>query len=82
MAGNKERARQADRKLVAEHAHLLPRVRGSVKAMAEREAEVQGRETVMEVEEVVRVEAKLRRRQMVKQRLLVGGGVEERMDVD
>jgi large subunit ribosomal protein L24e len=27
MRGNKERQRQADRKLVAEHSHLLPRVR-------------------------------------------------------
>ncbi|MCJ1416996.1 ATPase-activating ribosome biosynthesis protein [Xylographa parallela] len=71
MAGNKERQREADRKLVAENEHLLPRQRASERmALDEMDEE---RVTVPALEE--------KRKQKLKQRLLVGGGVEE-MDVD
>ncbi|MCJ1399492.1 ATPase-activating ribosome biosynthesis protein [Xylographa trunciseda] len=71
MAGNKERQREADRKLVAENEHLLPRQRASERmALEEMDEE---RVTVPVLEE--------KRKQKLKQRLLVGGGVEE-MDVD
>lgn len=57
MKGNKQREKDADRKLVAENEHLLPRVRGSeLKRRREREEqegmEVEGEE---EEEEVVAV---------------------------
>lgn len=74
MAGNKERVRAANRKLVAENEHLLPRQRAS-----ERMA--------VEVEEPLEVEAmevpvqKVKEKRM-KQRAIVGGGVEDSMDVD
>lgn len=73
MAGNKEKAKAADRKLVAENEHLLPRVRAS-----ERMQDVVEEPLVEEVrleQPVQKVKGKKR------QRLLVGGGVEE-MDVD
>lgn len=78
MAGNKEKQREADRKLVAENEHLLPRLRGSEKMAGVVEEEEQPlREEIAErlEEPVQKVTAKKR------QRLLVGGGVEE-MDVD
>lgn len=94
MAGNKERERAVDRKLVAEMEHLIPRVRGSekMKEVAEKEKEKE-KEAVMVVDkekEVVteqvperRVRKKVQQQmQRVKQRLLVGGGVENEMDVD
>ncbi|MCJ1474912.1 ATPase-activating ribosome biosynthesis protein [Lambiella insularis] len=72
MAGNKERQREADRKLVAENEHLLPRQRASER---------------MALEEIEEQRAKLqalaeKREQKVKHRLLVGGGVEEVMELD
>ena len=75
MAGNKERAKAANRKLVAENEHLLPRVRGSEKM-------------AMEVEEPLELEAmevppqKQKRARKIKQRRRVDGGVEDEMDVD
>lgn len=76
MAGNKEREKAANRKLVAENEHLLPRMRAS-----EKKTEA--------VEEMVVEEAKLelpaqkqRSKQKVKKRLLVGGGVEDQMEFD
>jgi len=75
MAGNKERQKAADRKLVAENEHLLPRVRAS-----ERLAEEAAREGLEETVEVPVQKSK--QKQKVQQRLLVGGGVEDRMDVD
>lgn len=71
MVGNKEREKAADRKLVAENEHLLPRVRGSEKM-----------DLVVEepLEEEVTMELPAHRRrekQKVKQRLLVTGGVED-----
>ena len=75
MAGNRERMRAANRKLVAENEHLLPRQRAS-----ERIA--------MEVEEPLEVEAmevpvqRVKEKTRVKQRIKVGGGLEDEMDVD
>ncbi|KAI4262320.1 MAG: hypothetical protein L6R42_002503 [Xanthoria sp. 1 TBL-2021] len=76
MAGNKERERAADRKLVAENEHLLPKLRASERIAAELEQEP----LVEDIEQEVPPQ-KLKRKQKTKQRLLVGGGVEE-MDVD
>ena len=75
MAGNKERGREADRKLVEENAHLLPRVRGSERMATAEE---------MVAEEVVEEKVEVPKQKMVgkrKQRLLVDEGVEH-MDVD
>ena len=75
MAGNKERVRAANRKLVAENEHLLPRQRASERMAAE-------------VEEPLEVEAmkvpvqKEKEKKRVKQRMQVGGGMEDEMDVD
>lgn len=73
MAGNKEKAKAADRKLVAENEHLLPRVRASER-MQDVVEEPLAEEVRLE-QPMQKVKAKKR------QRLLVGGGVEE-MDVD
>ncbi|KAL9053642.1 MAG: hypothetical protein Q9206_003854 [Seirophora lacunosa] len=77
MAGNKERQKAADRKLVAENEHLLPRLRASERMAEEMEAEPLEVSVVQEVPP-----RKTARKQKVKQRLLVGGGVENVMDVD
>ena len=75
MAGNRERVRAANRKLVAENEHLLPRQRASERIAAE-------------VEEPLEVEAmqipvqKLQEKTRMKQRVKVGGGVEDMMDMD
>lgn len=73
MAGNKEREKAANAKLVAENEHLLPRVRASER-MAGVEVEAPLEEETMEV-------PKMKKKMKAKQRLLVGGDVEE-MDVD
>ena len=73
MAGNKERQREADRKLVAENEHLLPRERASLRMAAESNEQI-------EAIEAPRLQAQLKQKK--KQRLLVGGGVEDTMDVD
>ena len=75
MAGNRERVRAANRKLVAENEHLLPRQRASERIAAE-------------VEEPLEVEAmqipvqKLQEKQRMKRRVKVGSGVEDVMDMD
>ena len=74
MAGNVEKQREADRKLVAENEHLLPRERASEK-IAREAMQIQN-----EVVEVPRL--KERRKQKPRQRLLVNGEVEDQMDVD
>ncbi|KAL8854789.1 MAG: hypothetical protein Q9221_000295 [Calogaya cf. arnoldii] len=76
MAGNKERERAADRKLVAENEHLLPRMRFSERMAAE---EMEQEPLVEDKQEVP--PKKLKKKQKTKQRLLVSGGVED-MDVD
>lgn len=95
MKGNKQREKDANRKLVAENEHLLPRVRGSeLKRRREEEGEQEGMEVVeVEVEEVEVVEKEEEERVRVskkvilngkrKQRLLLSGGTEnEDMEVD
>lgn len=75
MAGNKKRARAANRKLVAENEHLLPRQRASERMAAEIEEPLE-----VEAMEIPLQNVKEKRR--VKQRMKVGGGVENEMDVD
>lgn len=96
MKGNKQREKDANRKLVAENEHLLPRVRGSeLKRRREEEqedmeveveVEVDEEEVVVEDEEEERVEVKKKKgilKGKRKQRLLVNGGTEnEDMEVD
>ncbi|KAL8827028.1 MAG: hypothetical protein Q9191_003439 [Dirinaria sp. TL-2023a] len=72
MAGNKEREKAANRKLVAENQHLLPRVRTS------EEMEDLVEEPFAEDLSLREPNQKLKRKK--KQRLLVDGGVEE-MDI-
>ncbi len=77
MAGNREKKMAADRKLVAENEHLLPRVRASERLAMEGVEKVVEEEGVQkEVGEKRKVERK------IKRRLLVGGGVEDEMEVD
>ncbi|KAL8682349.1 MAG: hypothetical protein Q9186_001625 [Xanthomendoza sp. 1 TL-2023] len=76
MAGNKEMEKVANRKLVAENEHLLPKIRASERMAAEVEQEP----LVEDIEQEIPL-PKIKRKQKTKQRLLVGGGVEE-MDMD
>src|SRR5437762_10102336 len=78
MSGNKEREREASRKLVAENEHLLPRIRGSEKRKLEMQLddEDQMEESLLEMASKGKVE-----KRKAKRRLLVDGG-EENMDVD
>lgn len=79
MAGNKEREKAANKKLVAENEHLLPRVRASKKmALAEENSLLE--DTLEEMLDPL--DRILARTQKTKRRLLVGGGVVEEMDVD
>ncbi|KAL8924774.1 MAG: hypothetical protein Q9208_003864 [Pyrenodesmia sp. 3 TL-2023] len=78
MAGNKEREKAANRKIVAENEHLLPRVRASERMAAEMLEQQPLKEEI--VQEVPR--QKVAMKQKMKQRLLRGGGVEYEMDVD
>ena len=75
MAGNKERARAANRKLVAENEHLLPRQRASERMAVEMEEP-------LEVEAMEIPLQNMKEKKRVKQRMKVGGGVENEMDVD
>ncbi len=90
MAGNKERERAANRKIVAENGHLLPRVRASERKRREEEdGQIEESEVIEQIDEVMVVEEEVklkgilkRKKMKVKQKLLVSGGVEESMDVD
>ena len=75
MAGNKKRARDANRKLVAENEHLLPRQRASERMAAEMEEP-------LEVEAMEIPLQNVKEKKRIKQRMKVGGGVENEMDVD
>ncbi|KAI4191786.1 MAG: hypothetical protein LQ346_004607 [Caloplaca aetnensis] len=77
MAGNKEREKLANRKIVAENEHLLPRVRASERMAAEMEQQPLAQEAV-QAAPPQRVAMKQKR----KQRLLREGGVENEMDMD
>lgn len=76
MEGNKERQKEADRKLVAEYEHLLPRMRASERAALEAENG--------EVEEVPleREKSKVFGKMKERRRVLVDGGVEDEMEID
>lgn len=83
MAGNKEREREANRKLVAENEHLLPKMRASERKALE-EAAAQGLDVEEEEEaplqrEKTKVFGKIKER---KRKVLVDGGVEDDMDMD
>ena len=81
MEGNKEKQKMADAKLVAENEHLLPRMRGSEKRALEMDVEG---EKAMAEEVVVPLATaeKAKVRGKVRQRMLVGGGVEDVMDTE
>ncbi|KAI9803666.1 MAG: hypothetical protein M1833_000578 [Piccolia ochrophora] len=72
---SREKARLEDARVVVEGEHLLPKVLDGEKAIVEGER--LGESMVVGVE---RERGKEKRR--ARQRLLVGGGVEEEMDVD
>jgi large subunit ribosomal protein L24e len=76
MAGNKETEKAANRKLVAENEHLLPKMRASERAALEAANE--------EVEELhlEREKPKVFGKMKQRQRALVDGGVEDEMDVN
>ena len=77
MAGNKERVRAANRKLVAENEHLLPRQRASERMAAEVEQPLEVEPIKVPVQK-----EKEKEKKRVKQRMQVGGGMEDEMDVD
>ncbi|KAI9827974.1 MAG: ATPase-activating ribosome biosynthesis protein [Phylliscum demangeonii] len=78
MAGNKERQRAANRKLVAENQHLLP-------PEARLAAELPTMETQEAAEAVVVAQPEARSKVATKtksrKRLLVGGGVDDELEV-
>ncbi len=73
-----ERVRNA--RLVEEQGNLLPRVRGSVRVLGEEREKmaVDGEEEVLAQQLAVKQKVAAK----VKRRMLVGGGVEDVMDVD
>lgn len=84
MAGNKQREREANRKLVAENQHLLPRDQRTDIVAADKEADVVSEDGMMHVEseeeevqqpELVKVKVKVSKR---RQKVGAGDG----MDVD
>ena len=78
MAGNKEREKEANRKLVAENEHLLPKMRASdKKALEEQNAGMEVEEAPLEREKS-KVFGKMKQRR----RVLVDGGMEDEMDMD
>lgn len=81
MAGNKERAKAANAKLVAENEHLLPKARASKKMASGAEKPLVGNAEMLK-DMLDPLDQILARKQKTKRRLLVGGGVEEQMDVD
>ena len=84
MAGNKEREREANRKLVAENEHLLPKMRASERRALEEAAAAAGLDVEEEEEaplqrEKAKVFGKMQER---RRKVLVDGGVEDEMDMD
>lgn len=75
MAGNREKVRAANRKLVAENEHLLPRQRASERIATEVEVPLEVKAMEIPVQ-------KVKHKNKVRQRMKVGGGVEDVMDVD
>ena len=85
MAGNKERERAANRKLVAENQHLLPK---EIRQM-DREREMETRSLADEMDmttedkEVLSSSSLSNQQKIrVKRRVLINGAIEEDMDVD
>ena len=76
MAGNKERQKEADRKLVAEYDHLLPKMRASERAALEAE------NGELEEAPLEREKSKVFGKMKERRRVLVDGGVEDEMDMD
>lgn len=76
MASNKERQREADRKLVAENQHLLPKMRASERAGLEKIG------AEMEELPLEREKSKVFGKMKQRRKVLVDGGVEDEMDVD
>jgi len=76
MAGNKEREKAANRKLVVENEHLLPKLRASERAALE--------DANQEVEEVPleREKSKVFGKMKQRRKVLVDGGIEDEMDMD
>jgi large subunit ribosomal protein L24e len=81
MAGNKEREREANRKLVAENEHLLPKMRASER-MALEEAAAAAGEDIEEEVPLQREKSKVFGKMQQRRKVLVDGGVEDEMDVD
>jgi large subunit ribosomal protein L24e len=77
MAGNKEREREANRKLVAENEHLLPKMRAS-----ERAALVENGVEGLDEQPIEREKTKVFGKMKVRRKALVDGGVEDEMQVD
>ncbi|KAL8840132.1 MAG: hypothetical protein Q9170_001480 [Blastenia crenularia] len=77
MAGNKQKVKAANLKLVAENMHLLPKIRASDRMAEEVEQQPLVEEILQEVQP-----QKAARKQKIRQRILVGGGIENEMDVD
>ncbi|KAL6713415.1 ATPase-activating ribosome biosynthesis protein [Lecanora helva] len=80
MAGNKQKERLENAKLVAENEHLLPRMRASEKKAMEIEEPAQ-----LEITEIAKIPAQKEEQKItkkMKRRLLVGGGVQDEMEVD
>jgi large subunit ribosomal protein L24e len=81
MEGNKEREKAANRKLVAENSHLLPKMRGSER-LAIEQRRLDGEE-VEEEEPMKAAPTKVFDKMTARRnKVLVDGGVEERMDLD
>jgi large subunit ribosomal protein L24e len=78
MEGNKERERAANRKLVAENQHLLPKMRGSERLALEKE---RGEISLAEEAPLKVEKAKVFGKQKMR-KMLVDGGVEDEMEVD
>jgi large subunit ribosomal protein L24e len=81
MAGNKEREREANRKLVAENEHLLPKMRASERRALEQAAAAAGEDIEEEVP-LQREKSKVFGKMQQRRKVLVDGGVEDEMDVD
>ena len=81
MAGNREREKLANAKLVAEQSHLLPQIRGSEQRKGEKPSVEENAMVEEPLEEEVPVE-KARKKQKAKKKLLVGGGIADEMEVD
>ena len=79
MASKKERELLENAKLVVENEHLLPRQRASEKVAAE--VELPSNLEAMETVEVPAPEKKQQIAKKVKRRILVGGGVQNEMDM-